>query len=139
MSNDSAEIIVPTLVHDYVLSNRVFKIAICQTCGTLRPPGTSHCSDCDECIVYFDHHCAWLGRDVGIRNYPFFLLFLINTVLSGAIVFCFSVSCIVIYAKANIDDLMQSEVLLKLLFFGIPGLFGLISLCLLTNMLVYHI
>jgi len=47
----------------------------CTTCKIVRPPRASHCPDCDNCVLRFDHHCPFVNNCVGQRNYVFFIGF----------------------------------------------------------------
>lgn len=49
----------------------------CGTCNIYKPPSASHCSDCDNCVKEFDHHCPFVGNCIGERNYGAFTAFLI--------------------------------------------------------------
>ena len=47
----------------------------CPRCNIDRPQRARHCRHCDHCVDQFDHHCTWIGNDVGLRNYRSFLWF----------------------------------------------------------------
>lgn len=53
----------------------------CRTCEVYRPPAAAHCSDCDNCVLGFDHHCSVLNNCVGRRNYPYFFALMISIFL----------------------------------------------------------
>lgn len=56
----------------------------CRTCRILRPPRASHCPDCDNCVLRYDHHCPFVNNCVGQRNYHFFFGF-VTSVLCLAV------------------------------------------------------
>ena len=65
-----------------VVNGHVITLTFCYSCSSFRPPRTSHCSLCDNCVERFDHHCLWLGTCIGKRNYKFFYL----------LIFCLNIS-----------------------------------------------
>jgi palmitoyltransferase ZDHHC9/14/18 len=56
---------------------------VCYSCLIIRPPRTSHCALCDNCVERFDHHCDWLGTCIGKRNYKSFCYFLLILTLTA--------------------------------------------------------
>jgi len=63
------------------VNGHILYFNICLTCNIYRPPRTSHCSVCDNCVERFDHHCDWIGTCVGKRNQKFFYYFLLLLVV----------------------------------------------------------
>ena len=55
---------------------RIFTKRPCNTCNIIRPPKTSHCVICDNCIMEMDHHCFYISNCIGIRNRKYFVFFL---------------------------------------------------------------
>lgn len=111
----------------------------CRTCRIIRPPRASHCPDCDNCVMRYDHHCPFVNNCVGQRNYHFFFGFVTCVMCLALLVlpvlFWFLNSD---NFAGEVDGLQASSGVLQPLFYaliacgsliGIAALFGGILWC----------
>jgi palmitoyltransferase len=52
------------------------EMMFCTICKAEVGKLSKHCKACDKCIEGFDHHCWWLSRCIGKRNYETFFAML---------------------------------------------------------------
>ncbi|KAJ6497002.1 DHHC palmitoyltransferase-domain-containing protein [Mycena vitilis] len=79
----------------------VVRVKYCPTCKTYRPPRSSHCKMCDNCVDGCDHHCQWLNNCIGRRNYTTFFVLLVSA--TTTLVLMIVTSAIHLYLLAHWD------------------------------------
>ena len=127
----------------YVVNGHIMTFNYCYSCSLYRPPRTSHCSLCDNCVERFDHHCLWLGTCIGKRNYRYFYFLTLCINVSALFQIGYSLYYIVIHSK----KLKNKEKYNKLVLWGFIAIslydllfiiFFMGKLFLLHTWLVFH-
>ncbi|KAI5124516.1 hypothetical protein M0805_003040 [Coniferiporia weirii] len=93
---------------DLKVRSGVVRVKYCQTCRIYRPPRSSHCRMCDNCVDGCDHHCQWVNNCVGRRNYTSFILLLTSATLTLCLIICTSALHLVIQAHNEHLNVQQS-------------------------------
>ena len=88
-----------------VINGHYIILTYCYSCSLYRPPRTSHCSVCDNCVERFDHHCIWLGTCIGKRNYRYFYILIFCLFFSGV----FQIICSVYYVGIESKKFEKKE------------------------------
>ena len=83
----------------YRIHGHILRLNYCYSCSLFRPPRTSHCAICDNCVERFDHHCLWLGTCIGKRNYKYFYYLLGFLNLSAIFQICFCLYVLIFEVK----------------------------------------
>ncbi|XP_030320328.1 palmitoyltransferase ZDHHC18 isoform X4 [Calypte anna] len=120
----------PARTMEVVINKYVVKLKYCYTCKMFRPPRTSHCSVCDNCVERFDHHCPWVGNCVGKRNYRYFYAFILSLSFLTAFIFACVVTHLTLRSQRdgflNTLKMTPASVLeLVICFFSVWSILGL--------------
>ena len=126
------------------------KYKFCSTCSIMRPTRSTHCSDCNNCVEKFDHHCPWIGNCTGKRNYKFFFIFLV--LINILSFFLIIISVIHIYKNFSItitknknlpkiekNNNIISYALSEVIIYIYIIIYSIISLLFIVGLLFYHL
>ncbi|CAK90701.1 unnamed protein product (macronuclear) [Paramecium tetraurelia] len=102
-----------------------FQERFCSRCRVMRPPKTSHCYNCNNCVKMYDHHCTFMSNCIGQRNYRYFIGWVYTLVLQCIIwyIVLFQHTYKTFSMQEAMDKLFQSD------YVQYAALIFLMSLC----------
>ncbi len=110
------------------IKGHMLSLNYCYTCFHFRPPRTSHCAECDNCVENFDHHCLWLGTCVGKRNYKYFYYLISSITILSLISLASCIYYIINYLKIYLNKEKNKELLIIIVSLCIVGFISLMFL-----------
>jgi len=123
-----------------MILGRKYNLKFCYTCFIIRPPGSSHCRKCNNCVDKFDHHCPWIGNCIGKNNYKYFIIFIIYFNLLTFYCMFNTVSYIIEKNKFYINNYNDKKLIIKNEFMSfIIIILSIIICCFITTLLIYHL
>lgn len=126
---------------EIMIKNTSYSLRYCDTCKIYRPPRASHCRQCDNCVEYEDHHCAWLNNCIGKRNYRSFFTFILACAMLCIYVIASVIYQLLFYANQHdVDQPMNnfSYVFSKAPVSFVLAIYCFILLWLVGGLTLYH-
>jgi len=114
----------------------------CRTCKIVRPPRASHCPDCDNCVMRYDHHCPFVNNCVGQRNYHFFFSFVTLVLVLAMLVIPSVMSFFAAFdLEASLKFMIQIDSVMWIVFYVVIAFGALVIIASVLSFIlwVYHL